>query len=245
MKNMTFNCNDVIFKQGDFAETMYDVVSGKVGVYADFQTDKEQLLACFGPGETFGEMGMLEVYPRSATAVALEDGTVIAEIAEPELTEYFQNAPEHMITYLTLNMSWVYAMVDMLHTAFGLGMEVVCLPFGATNPRYADAIENYGISILFTSMSILDTWNKMMPDIDMSKVKVVFMGGAYVSPEFKKSFNDYLRSCGSTARIINGYGLSELGGACILSPSDRDDDAIGFLLPGFKAKIHDEDEDRF
>ena len=100
MKNMTFNCNDVIFKQGDFAETMYDVVSGKVGVYADFQTDKEQLLACFGPGETFGEMGMLEVYPRSATAVALEDGTVIAEIAEPELTEYFQNAPEMLLNIM-------------------------------------------------------------------------------------------------------------------------------------------------
>ena len=56
MKNMTFNCNDVIFKQGDFAETMYDVVSGKVGVYADFQTDKEQLLACFGLAEAPGRL---------------------------------------------------------------------------------------------------------------------------------------------------------------------------------------------
>ena len=113
MKNMTFNCNDVIFKQGDFAETMYDVVSGKVGVYADFQTDKEQLLACFGPGETFGEMGMLEVYPRSATAVALEDGTVIAEIAEPELTEYFQNAPEKL-----LNITEVIIECFSVKTAF-------------------------------------------------------------------------------------------------------------------------------
>ena len=84
-----------------------------------------------------------------------------------------------------------------------------------------------------------------MPDINLSKLKVVFMGGTYLSPEFKQKFNDYLKSCGSTARVINGYGLSEMGGACLLCPTDRKDDAIGFLLPGFKAKILVEDENRY
>ena len=159
--------------------------------------------------------------------------------------EDFKAAPEHMVTFLALNMSWVYVMVDMLHTAFGLGMELVCLPFGVTNPNYADAIVNYGINIMFTSLAFLDTWNKTMPDIDLSKVKIVFMGGTYVSPEIKKNFNDYLRSCGSPARIINGYGLSEMGGACIIAPSGRDDDAIGYPLPGYKVKIFSEDEEKF
>ena len=159
--------------------------------------------------------------------------------------EDFKVAPEHMVTFLALNMSWVYVMVDMLHTAFGLGMELVCLPFGVTNPNYADAIVNYGINIMFTSMAFLDTWNKTMPDIDLSKVKIVFMGGTYVSPEIKKNFNDYLRSCGSSARIINGYGLSEMGGASVIAPSDRNDDAIGYPLPGFKVKIFSEDEEKF
>lgn len=157
----------------------------------------------------------------------------------------FKGAPEHMITCLGMNMSWVYAMVDMLHTPLGLGMEVVTLPLGVTNPHYAEAIEKCGINILFTSMAMLDSWNKSMPDIDLSKVKLVFMGGSYVSPEFRKTFNNYLHSCGSTARIINGYGLSELGGASILCPTNREDDAIGFPLPGFKAKIYSEDENKF
>ena len=157
----------------------------------------------------------------------------------------FAGMPDHIVSCLTLNMSWVYAMVDMLHMPLGLGMEIVCLPFGGTNPRYGEAIERYKFSLMCTSMNILDSWLKTMPDMDLSKLKVVFMGGSYVSPEHKQKFNDYLRSCGSTARIINGYGLSELGGACILSPSDRDDDAIGFLLPGFKAKILVEDEGNY
>ncbi|MDO5703078.1 MAG: AMP-binding protein, partial [Lachnospiraceae bacterium] len=144
---------------------------------------------------------------------------VVSAIKAKDIYDDFKKAPEHMISYLSLNMSWVYAMVDMLHTPLGMGMEVVALPMGATNPRYSEAIEHYGIGILFTSKSILDSWLKTMPDINLSKLKVVFMGGTYVSPEYKQKFNDYLRSCGSPARIINGYGLSELGGACIIAPS--------------------------
>ena len=170
---------------------------------------------------------------------------VASALKAKESYEDFKNAPKHMITYLTLNMSWVYAMVDMLHTPLGMGMELVSLPVGATNPRYSEAIEHYGINVLFTSKSILDSWLKTMPDIDLSKLKIVFMGGTYVSPDYKQQFNDYLKSCGSTARIINGYGLSELGGACLLSPTNRTDDAIGFLLPGFKAKIFVEEENRY
>ncbi len=168
---------------------------------------------------------------------------VVTAMKAKETYKDFEKAPKHMVTYLTLNMSWVYAMVDMLHTPLGLGMEIVSLPVGATNPRYSEAIQHYGINVLFTSKNILDSWLKTMPDIDLSKLKIVFMGGTYVSPDYKKQFNDYLKSCGSTARIINGYGLSELGGACLLCPSTREDDAIGFLLPGFQAKIYVEDED--
>ena len=170
---------------------------------------------------------------------------VTCAIEAMDVYEDFKAAPSHMVSCLTLNMSWVYAMVDMLHTSLGLGMELITLPIGGSNPRYAEAIEACGISILFTSKAILDSWNKTMPDIDLSGLKVIFMGGSYVSPEFKKTFNGYLRSCGSPARIINGYGMSELGGACIISPSDRDDDAIGFLLPHFKAKIFSEEENTY
>ena len=170
---------------------------------------------------------------------------VVSAMEAKGLYADLKNAPAKMVSFLGMNMSWVYAMVDMLHTSLAFGMELVCLPFGVTNPRYAEAIQNYGINILFTSLAFLDTWNKTMPDIDLSRVKIVFMGGTYVSPEAKKQFNDYLRSCGSSARIINGYGLSELCGACIIAPSDRTDDAIGYPLPGFRVKIFSEDEKKF
>ncbi len=186
--------------------------------------------------------GMHKPVPMSDKAL---NGFIPCAIKAKETYEDFKDVPDHIVSCLTLNMSWVYSMVDMLHMPLGLGMELICLPWGGTNPRYGEAIEYYGFNVLFTSMNILDSWLKTMPEMDLSALKVVFMGGTYVSPEYKQKFNDYLKSCGSSARVINGYGLSELGGACIISPSDRDDDAIGFPLPGYKVKIYVEDEDRY
>ena len=36
LKRVKFNKGDVIFKQGSFDTCMYDIVSGKVGVYANY-----------------------------------------------------------------------------------------------------------------------------------------------------------------------------------------------------------------
>ena len=71
MKEITFGKDQVIFRQGDTATVMYDILSGKVGIYVDYETEKQKQIAVLEAGEIFGEMGMIEYYPRSATAVAL------------------------------------------------------------------------------------------------------------------------------------------------------------------------------
>ena len=50
---------------------------------------------------------------------------------------------------------------------------------------------------------------------------------------------------GSEANIVNGYGLSEAAGAIIVSPADREDDTIGYPLPGVEVRILDEDDETF
>ena len=102
MNVITFNRDQVIFRQGSFANSMYDITAGKVGVYTDYDTDSQKLLAVLEAGQTLGEMGMLEVYPRSATAVAQEDGTVLVEITEDELSDYFRNKPEKLLAIMKL-----------------------------------------------------------------------------------------------------------------------------------------------
>ena len=102
MITKSFDQGQVIFKKGDYSDCMYDILGGKVGVYSEYGTPDEKLIAELGGGETLGEMGMLEYYPRSATAVALEDGTVLAEIGEDELAVYFRDKPEKLFALMKL-----------------------------------------------------------------------------------------------------------------------------------------------
>ena len=97
MNTLVFKKGDVIFRQGDFSSVMYDIAKGKVGVFADYETEQVHQLAELTAGDFLGEMGMIEVYPRSATAVALEDDTTLNEIGENELNVYFRDKPEKLL----------------------------------------------------------------------------------------------------------------------------------------------------
>ncbi len=99
MKEITFSKDQVIFRQGEQSKVMYGILSGKVGIYKEYQTENEKEISVLEAGQTFGEMGMIEYYPRSATAVALED-TVVQEISEDEVTEYFRDKPEMLLNLM-------------------------------------------------------------------------------------------------------------------------------------------------
>lgn len=89
----------VIFKEGAFELSMFSVVSGKVGIYSDYKTRDEKLLAELGKGSIFGEMGLIEAKPRSATAVALEE-TECEIIGVDNIEEYFSDKPEKAVEVL-------------------------------------------------------------------------------------------------------------------------------------------------
>ena len=57
-------------------------------------------MATLKPGDYLGEMGLIEAYPRSATAVALEDGTQLQEIGEREFSDYFKGKPERLLAIM-------------------------------------------------------------------------------------------------------------------------------------------------
>lgn len=97
MSTRVFQKNDVIFRQGDYASEMFDILSGSVGVYMEYGTENETQLTVLKPGEFLGEMGLIEAYPRSATAVAMEDGTELSVIDEKEFSEYFKDQPERLL----------------------------------------------------------------------------------------------------------------------------------------------------
>ncbi len=100
MRELSYSRNEVIFREGEFALTMYETKSGSVGIYANYDSPDRLLLATLGPGEFFGEMGLAECYPRSATAVSLADGTKLVEIDSNEFSSYFKDRPNTVLAIM-------------------------------------------------------------------------------------------------------------------------------------------------
>src|SRR6476660_8646645 len=62
----------VIMAAGDQIDSLYIVISGRLKVMMSDAEGKEVILSILGSGEFFGEMGLIDDSPRSASVVAIE-----------------------------------------------------------------------------------------------------------------------------------------------------------------------------
>ena len=70
---------DVLFREGDVADSLYLVISGRIAIAIANPIDhRETVVALMDGGDLFGEMSMLDDGPRSAMARALEPSVVLA-----------------------------------------------------------------------------------------------------------------------------------------------------------------------
>lgn len=104
MSTKAFKKGGVIFQQGDASDCMYDILWGKVGIYANYGTQEEKLLTTLETEQFFGEMGMIEGLPRSATAVALTSDTRVRVITPETFQALFQESPARVLMVMQ-NMS--------------------------------------------------------------------------------------------------------------------------------------------
>lgn len=63
-----FEAREIIFRQGDRGDRLYIIVDGEVEVVRESGKSGEEILACLGPGECFGEMALVSDSARMATA---------------------------------------------------------------------------------------------------------------------------------------------------------------------------------
>ena len=92
--------NEVIFRQGERSRCMYRVQRGTVGIFLDYEKPDEKKLTELSVGQYFGEMGLLESWPRSATAVVLSEQADLQVIYEGDFALCFQENPAGMLALL-------------------------------------------------------------------------------------------------------------------------------------------------
>ena len=66
-----FPKNTILINEGDTADSLFIVLSGRVKVFASNEAGREIVLSFFGPGEYVGEMS-LDGSPRSASVMTME-----------------------------------------------------------------------------------------------------------------------------------------------------------------------------
>ena len=76
--NIDLAAGEVLFEQGTMGDSIYIVSHGEIELVRELETGEEELLKTALPGDYFGEMGPLFALPRSATARAGTDATVVS-----------------------------------------------------------------------------------------------------------------------------------------------------------------------
>jgi CRP/FNR family transcriptional regulator, cyclic AMP receptor protein len=114
---LEFKKNDNVFTQGDVADTVFYIQSGKVKLTVISKQDKEAVVGVLGPGQFFGE-GCMNGHPlRIATTTALEH-SVITSITKQAMKTTLHEQPlfsELFVAYLlTRNSRIEEDLIDQL-----------------------------------------------------------------------------------------------------------------------------------
>jgi len=185
-------------------------------------------------GGTSGEPKTIELSHQSINYLASQAGYIMG-------VDNFEN--KHML-----------AVLPMFH-GFGLCMGIHgMLISGGVNtlmPKF-DAKEtvkligknqiNYliGVPSLFESLL-------RQPGFDSKEMKYInqaFVGGDYVSTDLKKRFDKQMISNGSPARLLEGYGLTEVVTVCCVNTlEEHNQQSVGKSLPGIDILIKDLEAD--
>jgi CRP/FNR family cyclic AMP-dependent transcriptional regulator len=104
----------IIFSQGDPGDALYGIVTGKVRISASAPDGKEMFLNIMEPGDTFGEIALLDGYPRTAAASATAPSELLVIMRDPFLA-LLQREPGlsiHLLRLLCQRIRWTSGLAE-------------------------------------------------------------------------------------------------------------------------------------
>jgi CRP-like cAMP-binding protein len=72
MSRRRYRRNEVVFHEGDPGDSLHVLVEGRVKISRESAEGEEAIVVILSPGDTFGQIVLLDGAPRSATATAIE-----------------------------------------------------------------------------------------------------------------------------------------------------------------------------
>jgi len=81
---------EFVVRSGEETDALYILISGRAKVTNSDEEGREIILAVLGPGESFGEMGLIDGSPRSANVVAQEPCELVV-VSKPDFQRCMQD----------------------------------------------------------------------------------------------------------------------------------------------------------
>lgn len=94
-----FKKGELIYHQGDYLATIFDLQWGRVALYSDYGTPNQRLMIEIVDEGFFGLVGFLESRPQNATAIALEK-SACSLITRESFSQYFQSRPAKIMSIM-------------------------------------------------------------------------------------------------------------------------------------------------
>jgi CRP-like cAMP-binding protein len=109
-----FEKDTIIFSQGDDGDALYGVASGRVRISASGADGREVFLNIMEPGDTFGEIAVIDGLPRTAGATAFDDTTLVV-VRRDDFLGALKQEPElalHLLKLFCQRLRWTSDLVE-------------------------------------------------------------------------------------------------------------------------------------
>lgn len=241
---------------GKFLKTLYNIKSSlnmkleegmltwheflNYGVSEDtyVKRDPNSPAAIIYSGGTTGKPKGIIISNANFNAMALQTASVCKYIS-----------PGHSVLS-ALPIFHVFGLALCTHTCLVAGMKCIIVPQLNTKKinkelkKYKPSVYPAVPSLLKMSMNDSDPGSNAFKDI-----KVVVVGGDYLSPQVKSEYEEYLKAHGSSAVVKVGYGLSEACGFCCCTAQvdekhvNNHEGTLGIPNPDMIVKIFEPNSD--
>lgn len=156
---VTFKEGEVIFGVGDPGDSMYILTKGTVELSVKTKTGEPVMLERPEPGDFFGEISLLDVGPRTATAKATSDIEAI-EVDRGDLDELFRLKPAAALDLLAATGRRLRQNVMLIRNAATRNVNEEVEDKRTTVMRVADWIADFSGSLpfLFLHLAFFAVW---------------------------------------------------------------------------------------
>jgi CRP-like cAMP-binding protein len=118
MKQLNFSKDEVIIKEGEISQDAFILLEGAIAVTKEMPDGSEKELAILEKNAIFGETGLVDTLPRTATCKAHTNNVVVGVVTRDNYAKLVKHKPEAILPILrivTERMRNTLEFVDQLY----------------------------------------------------------------------------------------------------------------------------------